>query len=920
MNTYAKILTTTLPLVLFFLFAAVGTTYYFSYSAITDLAETWLETRCSEAIEKAAEQNYLLHIYGLEEIPASLSQAKREAGERMSAIQVGERGHIFVVDRNGIIVVHPDAKAIGTDVGKQKWFAAMEPGKGKIIYNNGPVRHLARYTYFEPWGWFVLATDPETEVYGTANRMRPFILALAVVCALVMATALMVMTRRLIAPLRGLMAGAERIGRGDLETRIAVSSKDEFGRLAGVFNTMSARLQETLQKLHHREEHFRSLIENATDIITILSADGTIVYASPSVEKMLAYRLEEYIGKSCFDLLHPDEKNRIMELFARHLAEPDTTVFEILRFRHGNGSYRILEFTANNLLEHPSVNGIVVNARDITERKQAEDNLQNAYQDLEKRVAERTAELLAANQRLQQEIVERKQAENALLESEQHMKAILRASPVGIGLIVNGHLDWANEAMYNMIGYQKDSLTGKSADILYADKQECREAGRKLKQSILKSEIGQVETAWVRKDGTAFECRLRAYALDPADLSKGLIVTATDISEAKKLEAELERARKMEAIGTLAGGVAHDLNNILSGIVSYPELLLLELPETSPLRKPLATIQKSGERAVAIVQDLLTMARRGVAVTEVVNLNRIIEEVSKSPEFLQLKAFHPDIRVDIQYEPDLLNVKGSSPHLSKTIMNLVANAAEAMPEGGTIAIATRNVYVEKPLRGYEHVREGDYVTVAVADKGIGIAKKDLERIFEPFYTKKQMGRSGSGLGMAVVWGTLRDHNGHIDVRSDEGRGTTFTLYLPVTREKTADQREHPSRDMYRGNGERILVVDDSPIQREIAVGILRNLGYHAEALAGGEAAVDYIKDKSVDLMILDMIMDPGIDGLETYRRISEVKPHQKAVIASGFSETDRVREAQRLGAGAYVKKPYTIETIGIVIKKELNKT
>ena len=293
-----------------------------------------------------------------------------------------------------------------------------------------------------------------------------------------------------------------------------------------------------------------------------------------------------------------------------------------------------------------------------------------------------------------------------------------------------------------------------------------------------------------------------------------VLVSISDVTELHKahnnkerLEAQLHRAQKMEAIGTLAGGVAHDLNNILGGLVSYPELLLVQIPEDSPLRKPMLTIQKSGEKAAAVVQDLLTLARRGVVVTEVVNPNHTISEYLGSPEHEKLQSYHPGVHIERHLEKDVLNILGSPTHLSKTIMNLVSNAAEAMPNGGRLAISTENRYIDRPVSGYDNVKEGDYVVLTVSDTGTGISTEDMEMIFEPFYTKKKMGRSGTGLGMAVVWGTVKDHNGYIHVQSTEGKGTTFTLYFPVTR-KSLEERSETSLENYMGKGEAILVVDD----------------------------------------------------------------------------------------------------------------
>jgi len=387
----------------------------------------------------------------------------------------------------------------------------------------------------------------------------------------------------------------------------------------------------------------------------------------------------------------------------------------------------------------------------------------------------------------------------------------------------------------------------------------------------------------------------------------------------KELEGQLQRARKMEAIGTLAGGVAHDLNNILSGLVSYPELLLLQLPDKSPLRKPIRTIQKSGEKAAAVVQDLLTLARRGVVVTEAVHLNDVVKEYLNSPEYERLLSYHPDVRITTHLEQDALAISGSPTHLSNTVMNLVSNAVEAMPRGGEVVISTENRYIDRPIRGYDHVKEGDYAMLTIEDAGMGISPDDMEKIFEPFYTKKKMGRSGTGLGMAVVWGTVKDHKGYINLESTEGEGTTFTLYFPVIREALSDDPSALPVDALMGNGESILIVDDMAEQREIASGILKALGYSVTTVSSGEEAVRYLKTGHADLLVLDMIMDPGMDGLDTYKRILEIRPGQKAVIASGFSESARIRAVQRLGAGAYVKKPFLLEKIGMAVKKELEK-
>jgi len=519
---------------------------------------------------------------------------------------------------------------------------------------------------------------------------------------------------------------------------------------------------------------------------------------------------------------------------------------------------------------------------------------------------------------ISREITRRKQAEEALRESEEKYRNLFEDSkdPVVISTR-EGKLVDVNQAYLDLYGLTREEIADLNAHQLWANPDDRSRWVQELEQ---KGFVRDFEARHLKKDGTKIECLLTStvrWAHDGSVVAYQGIVR--DVTEKRKLQAQLQRAQKMEAIETLAGGVAHDLNNILAGLVSYPDLLLLEIPEDNPLRNPILTMQKSGEKAATIVEDLLTLARRGVAVKEVMNLNDIISEYLKSPEHERLKSFHAGVHVRTDLEGDLLNILGAPAHQSKTIMNLVSNAAEAMPEGGEISISTENQYIDRPIRGYDDLEEGDYVVLRVSDTGVGISKKDRERIFEPFYTKKVMGRSGTGLGMTVVWGTLKDHKGYIDIQSTKGKGTTLTLYFPVTRKELPKDKSLLSIEDYMGKGESILVIDDVKEQREIASKILKKLGYSVTTVSSGEEAVDYMKDNSADLLVLDMIMDPGIDGLDTYKRILEFHPGQKAIIASGFSETERVKEAQRLGAGAYVKKPFLLGKIGVAVRDELDK-
>jgi len=478
------------------------------------------------------------------------------------------------------------------------------------------------------------------------------------------------------------------------------------------------------------------------------------------------------------------------------------------------------------------------------------------------------------------------------------------------GRVVN-----VNAAATDILGYSRQALLAMTLGDIDPNLRSDRWAD--LWQKVAQRTSVTFESNILRKDGSLIPVEVFANYLTYEGTSY-LCAFARNITDRKALKVQLEQAQKMEAIGTLASGVAHDLNNILGGLVGYPEMLLMDMAEDDPLRRPLTTVKKSGEKAAAIVQDMLTLARRGVDLRTAVNLNEIVSEYLSSPEHEQVCAFHHKVRFDVRLDPDLPNILGSGVHLSKTVMNLAANAAEAMPDGGAVSITTRYRRLDAPVQGFQSVPEGEYVVLRIEDQGTGIAKEDLPHIFEPFYTKKKMGRSGTGLGMSVVSGTVKDHRGFIDLKSVPGRGTCFDLYFPATIQILQDRSGTFAMADVTGS-ERILVVDDVQEQREVATLILSRLGYTVDTVPSGEAAIEYLKRRAADLLVLDMIMDPGIDGLETYVRISGFRPGQKAIIASGFAETDRVREMMAMGAGAYVKKPYTMETLGRAVREALDR-
>lgn len=643
-------------------------------------------------------------------------------------------------------------------------------------------------------------------------------------------------------------------------------------------------LEKANNALRESDKQYRQVFESIRDVYYLTSLDGKILSISPSIREVGGYDPQEMVGRSVLDLYKnpADRDNLIREM----MTAGGITNYEVV-CKAQDGREVISSISGRIIYNdkgHPE--GFAGVMRDITELKNYVEAL---------KASEERYRLLADNM-----------TDNLWTFDLQTMRySYLSPSVYGIiGFTPEEAIEFSLEEIMTPSSYEVVS------NVLA---EELLEASRHYDPSRSRT----LEVELYHKNGSTVwtEASVR-FVYDSEKQPLALLGVTRDISKRKRLQEQLQKSQKMESLGLLAGGVAHDLNNVLSGIVSYPELMLMSLPEVSKLRKPLETMRESGLRAAAIVQDLLTIARGVATTSEPLNLNEVITDYMGSPEFHVLKEHYPEVTVETLLDDALLNINASPVHIRKALMNLVANAAESIRGSGRVAVATLNRYLDRPLKGYDEISTGEYAVLSVSDDGSGIAPNDLEKIFEPFYTRKKMGRSGTGLGLSVVWNVMRDHKGYIDVTTGEN-GTTFELYFPITRDPMSEKNIPLSAKDYTGSGETILVVDDVESQREISCRILDMLNYNSQAVASGEEAVEFLKNHRADLVLLDMIMDPGINGHETYRRILEIHPGQKAIILSGYSESEDVKKAQSLGAGQYVKKPVTLEKIGLAIKAAL---
>jgi PAS domain S-box-containing protein len=745
----------------------------------------------------------------------------------------------------------------------------------------------------------------EVHVIMTAQYMRQRLLKSLisdifqmVILDIVLAFLMIVALRtKFIRPITQLTTVSSQISAGNLDQPIKVQSTDEIGLLAQSFSQMRDSIRQQIGELESENAQRKrveaelarltAIIENTSDYVSTAKPDMQVTYLNTAGKAMLGWTDDG-----------DDSPKRISDC-------------------HPGWAFQIIK---NKGIPTAIKNGIwdgetAVLAPDGTELPVSQVIMSHKSPGGE-------VEYLST---IIRDISRSKQTEEQLRQSKERYRSIFEnIQDVYYEASLDGKILEISPSVENLFKYKRKELIGHSLYDIYFYPEE---ADGLIKNILAKGSIYEYEFLLKDKDGFQRSCSATSVLVkDNHGNPVKLVGTLRDISERKqaenekkKLEERLIRSQKMESLGLLAGGVAHDLNNVLSGIVSYPELILMDLNQDSPLRKPIVTIHEAGIRAAEIVQDLLTLSRRGVITREVLNLNDIVSDYFRSPENDNFRTYHPSVQIEMHIDAEIPYIQGSAVHLKKTLMNLVFNAAEAQTGGGEIIVSTENRYVDMPIKGYDHVREGDYVVLRIADSGVGISAEDLERIFEPFYTKKIMGRSGTGLGMAVVWGAVQDHKGYINVKSVVGQGTTFELFFPLTAERI--HREEVSKPMKElmGDGQTILVVDDIKEQREVASKILGKLNYAVTSVSSGEEAIDHMKNNSADLLVLDMIMEPGLDGLDTYKEILKLHPAQKAIIASGFSETERVKEAQRLGAGQYIKKPYTIEKIGLGVKEELEK-
>lgn len=505
--------------------------------------------------------------------------------------------------------------------------------------------------------------------------------------------------------------------------------------------------------------------------------------------------------------------------------------------------------------------------------------------------------------------------DKALSESEAMLRSIFRAAPVGIGVVRNRKLLWTNQRVQEMTGFSEGELRGKSARILYPSDEEFEFVGREKYRLIGQFGTGTVETRWCRKDGREIDVILSSTPIDLDDLEKGVTFSALDITERKQLEDRLRHSEKMQAVGQLAGGVAHDFNNQLSGIMGFADLLRARVGNDPNLVRYTDNILLAVQRATDLTAKLLAFARKGKYLTVPVDVHRILVEVVS----LLKHSIGKNIRIRQELRADPSITWGDPSQLQNAILNLAINARDAMPDGGELVLSTDLVTVDQTWseRLVYDIPSGSYIKIDVRDTGIGISSEIMDRIFEPFFTTKTESK-GTGLGLAAVYGALRNHGGGVSVESSIGRGTTFSLLLPVL--ETDDMRcpisgpvEVESPLGFDGAAH-VLVVDDEISVGQMVAEMLEIIGCRATFCSDGREAVELYRDAGdeIDAVLLDLVM-PNMDGKAVFQALKAIDPQVRVLLSSGHSVDGGAQELLAGGANGFIQKPYTIADLKAIL-------
>jgi len=671
------------------------------------------------------------------------------------------------------------------------------------------------------------------------------------------------------------------------------------------------------EKLQESEEKYRQLFRTVTDAIILFDGETRqFIDANDAALNLYGYTRQEFLKLRHQDITAEPEQSGVS---IEQALKGEIRKIPVRYHKTKDGTRFPVDISANTftLKNRQILCGVI---RDITERKRSEDALKRVHEGLERQVEERTAELVVTNEQLKAEIKEREQAEKELRKSEERYRTVVQDMPAMIcRFLPDGILTFVNSPYCDYFDKKNEALIGQNffQFIPEEDQEKVRNHFNSLNQidpmityehQVIAPDGNIRWQQWTDRAIFDEKNRLTEYQ------SVGRDITEEKLSQEEKneLESQLQHARKMQAVGTLASGFAHNFNNVLMGIMANASIMLLDLDADHPHYNYLKKIENQARNGSKVVRQLTGYARGGRLELKALDLNRLLMETSDTFKMLKKR-----IRLHKNLAENLHAVLADKVQIEQVLLNLYLNAADAMSGDGDLFLTTMNVTSEDIVEKPYTPEAGNYVLLTVRDTGIGMDKDVKDRIFEPFFTTKDVSK-GIGLGLSSTYTIVKSHRGYIDVDSQKGHGTFFNIYLPAT-EKEVDPETKVNGKILKGD-ETVLLVDDDDMVIEGCGELLDKTGYTVLTAKGGKDAIEIYKKKQnqIALVILDMIM-PGMDGDETYKRLKEINPHIKVLLSSGHRMDDPTAGILKRGCDGFIQKPFNIMDLSKTIREILDK-
>jgi len=764
-----------------------------------------------------------------------------------------------------------------------------------------------------------LSVDLPRDIYQQGRASMQYVLVALIAIGLVFTLVMiLVLERTVLLRLATLTRRIRSIGSGGTApSRIKVDGSDEISQVAVSVNGMLDSLERSEKLLRTSEERYRNLVETANDMIFTIRFDGRITGVNRMTETLLKYPRDELLKKTITSLLAPESVPIVEEMLTQRKSGYHGTSRYEVTVVPGDGSRLVLEMNSQVQLDrNGNPTGIFGIARNITERKLAEEELARHRNHLEELVEGRTRELSQLNENLVSEISERKAIETKLAAEKNRLEVTL--SSIADGVITtdtSGKIVLMNAVAAHLTGWSSDEAAGKPCQDVLQLIQTRQQNGRinPIEQVLFSQKPVQISSQLSLRDRSGAEHPLVLSAAPIQDLrgdSIGVVLVVRDITERLKWEEDLQRSAKLESIGTLAGGIAHDFNNILTAITGNIEIAKMRVQEGSPVHERLSEAENATLRARTITRQLITFSKGGAPVRQTANISELIRE---NAEFV-LRGTKS--RPEISLAPDLCPVDVDIGQISQAINNLVINADQAMPNGGIIRIEAKNVTIADTDG---RVPPGRYVRISVQDQGIGIPKENLEKIFDPWFTTK---KTGTGLGLASTLSIIRKHDGYIDIHSEVGKGTTFQIFLPVSRAGILAAAASDTDS--NGGDEKVLIMDDDEGILRVIGELLRSRGYTVDTAPDGAEAIRMYREaagtgKPFDILLFDLTVPGGMGGKEAIRQLRKEYPDVKAIASSGYCNDPVMSDHASFGFVDVLPKPYKIEDLTKMIGRHTRK-